>query len=160
MTAQDKSPQTDMREALKAAVEKHCHCDTRWPATARLDDSHVDAFAADVRAALAAPVEPVAWQYRVMFDRGSPREHEWCNWQDCNEEYYHYLANQIIGGRSRLQIRALHDHATSPRLDRERLARTLYRRLVLNPPADFDDASADLQNEWLQLADAIMRETR
>lgn len=49
---------------------------------------------------------------------------------------------------------------TSPRLDRERLARTLYRRLVLNPPADFDDASADLQNEWLQLADAIMRETR
>ena len=49
---------------------------------------------------------------------------------------------------------------TSLRLDRERLARTLYRRLVLNPPADFDDASADLQNEWLQLADAIMRETR
>lgn len=50
-------------------------------------------------------------------------------------------------------------YLTSPRLDRERLARTLYRRLVLNPPADFDDASADLQNEWLQLADAIIRET-
>lgn len=44
--------------------------------------------------------------------------------------------------------------------EQKRLARTLYRRLVLNPPADFDDASADLQNEWLQLADAIMRETR
>ncbi len=73
---------------------------------------------------------------------------------------------EIIGGRvvSCRPDKSPHCTAplylTSPHLDRERLARTLYRRLVLNPPADFDDASADLQNEWLQLADAIMRETR
>lgn len=81
--------------------------------------------------------EPVAWRYKFNG-----------KWHLCDNESF---------AKQGLEAHPLY---TSPRLDRERLARTLYRRLVLNPPADFDDASADLQNEWLQLADAIMRETR
>lgn len=44
-----------LREALKEAVTKHCHINMKWPATAVLDDSHVEEFTADVRAALSLP---------------------------------------------------------------------------------------------------------
>lgn len=58
---------TNLREALKAAVTKHCHVNMKWPATAQLDDSHVDAFLTEVSAALSAPVgEPVA--FYVCYD--------------------------------------------------------------------------------------------
>lgn len=43
-----------LREALQAAVTKHCHVNMKWPATAVLDVSHVEQFLADVHAALAS----------------------------------------------------------------------------------------------------------
>lgn len=45
--------------AIRAAVEKHCHCDTRWPATARIDDNNMQAFVTDLRAATEANMD---WQ--------------------------------------------------------------------------------------------------
>lgn len=40
--------------AVRNAVEKHCHIDTRWPCSARIDDSHMAEFISDLREALAA----------------------------------------------------------------------------------------------------------
>lgn len=70
-------PPQEVTDAVRAAVEKHCHIDTRWPSSARIDDMHMAAFVADLRAALAAEMTPedyvVAWRWKVSPDQ--------LNWQ-------------------------------------------------------------------------------
>jgi hypothetical protein len=51
----------------------------------------------------------VAWQYRVMYDKGSSRENEWCDWHNTDEAYYNKLCAEIITGqRVRVEVRALY----------------------------------------------------
>ncbi len=42
-------------DAVRATIERHCHVDTRWPATARLDDLHVTDFIEEMRLARLSP---------------------------------------------------------------------------------------------------------
>lgn len=62
------------------------------------------------RAALRAArrEEPVAWQYRAMFDKGSLREDEWCPWRDAGRKYFDKLNAEIAAGATRVQTRALY----------------------------------------------------
>lgn len=55
--------------AIRAAVEKHCHCDTRWPATARIDDNNMQAFVTDLRAALADNSAAALTEARAEIER-------------------------------------------------------------------------------------------
>jgi hypothetical protein len=57
--------------------------------------------------AKAAP-EPVAWQYRVKYDKGNSRENEWCDWHHTSELYYTSLCKEIAAGRDRIEVRALY----------------------------------------------------
>lgn len=54
------------------------------------------------------PAELVAWQYRVMFDEGSVREREWCNWHYTSEAYFNELNERISLGEERLETRVLY----------------------------------------------------
>lgn len=41
---------------LRRLVEKHCYCDTRWPATARIDDNHAREMLAEIANSVAIPM--------------------------------------------------------------------------------------------------------
>lgn len=69
---QRSSPTTERtaeETAIRAAVEKHCHCDTRWPATARIDDNNMQAFVTDLRAALADNSAAALTEARAEIER-------------------------------------------------------------------------------------------
>jgi hypothetical protein len=51
----------------------------------------------------------VAWQYRMMYDKGSSRENEWGDWRTTDEAFYNMLCGDIITGqRTRIEVRALY----------------------------------------------------
>lgn len=45
-----------MRKLVQDAFTKHGHVNMKWPATAEIDGSHVDAFVAEISVAVSAPV--------------------------------------------------------------------------------------------------------
>lgn len=53
--------------------------------------------------------EIVAWQYRCMFDKGSARQDEWCEWHITSQKHYDKIVDEIRSGRERVQVRALVD---------------------------------------------------
>jgi hypothetical protein len=52
--------------------------------------------------------EPVAWQYRVMFDKGHVRDDEWCDWHDAGKKYFDKVTADIAAGATRVQTRVLY----------------------------------------------------
>lgn len=58
--------------------------------------------------------EPVAWQYRCMYDKGHARETEWCDWHDASQRYYDEVVAEIAAGKQRVQVRALCVATPSP----------------------------------------------
>lgn len=75
---------------------------------ARLAKDIADAIlAVGVLGAAQCSQEPVAWQYRVMFDRGHARENEWCDWRDAGKRYFDKVTADIAAGATRVQTRAL-----------------------------------------------------
>jgi hypothetical protein len=72
--------------------------------------------------------EPVAWQYRVMFDKGSVREDEWCPWRDAGKKYFDKVNAEIAAGATRVQTRALYAHPhPAAGAEREAVATALER---------------------------------
>lgn len=55
-----------------------------------------------------APGDPVAWQYRVMFDKGHVLENAWCEWHQTSRSYYEKCCAEIASGNTRLQARPLY----------------------------------------------------
>lgn len=69
---------------------------------------------------------PVAWQYRVMYDRWHARKDEWCEWRDAGKRYFNKVNAEIAAGATRVQIRALcvadssTSHESAPRVPKVR----------------------------------------
>lgn len=72
--------------------------------------------ASTLRLAAQSP-EPVAWQYRVMFDKGSARENEWCPWRDAGKKYFDKVTAEIAAGATRVQTRILYTAPPQPASD-------------------------------------------
>lgn len=116
------------------------------------EDAHATC-ARIARAALSASEakagEPVAWQYRVMFDEGHARGKEWCEWRDAGKKYFDKVNSEIAAGATRVQTRALYDHAPPPpQVDREAVARLVGIVRALLKYTNPTNVAEDHSQQW------------